>query len=88
MQNDATTEAAQLAAPAPGDTAAEPASSETAATVDWKAEAEKWKALSRRNEERARANADKARRLDEIEERSKTETQKAVENYQDRKSVV
>lgn len=79
MPNDATTEAAQPAAPAPGDTAAEPASSETAATVDWRAEAEKWKALSRKNEARAQSNADKAKRLDEIEERSKTEMQKAIE---------
>lgn len=47
--------------------------------VDWKAEAEKWKALSRQNEDRAKANADKAKRLDAIEEQSKSEMQKLLE---------
>jgi len=37
----------------------------------------KWKAQARENEKRAKANADAARRLAEIEESSKTETQKA-----------
>lgn len=45
--------------------------------VDWKAEAEKWKALSRKNEDNAKANAEKASRLDEIEEASKSELEKA-----------
>lgn len=40
-------------------------------------EIEKWKALSRKNEDLARANAEKAKRLDEIEEQSKTDLQKA-----------
>lgn len=50
-----------------------------AGTVDWRAEAEKWKALSRKNEATARSNAEKAKRLDQIEEQSKTELQKALE---------
>lgn len=48
-------------------------------TIDWKAEAGKWKALSRKNEDRARENAEKAHRLDQIEEQSKSEIQKALE---------
>ena len=47
--------------------------------VDYQAEAEKWKSLSRKNEDRARENAEKAKRLDEIEEQSKSEIQKAIE---------
>ncbi|QWW20136.1 hypothetical protein I6B53_03295 [Schaalia sp. 19OD2882] len=53
--------------------------SEAAETVDYRAEAEKWKALSRRNEAKAKENAEKARRLDEIEEQSKSEMQRVVE---------
>lgn len=48
-----------------------------AAEKDWQAEAEKWKALSRKHEEQSKANADKASRLDELEEASKTELEKA-----------
>ena len=47
--------------------------------VDYQAEAEKWKSLSRKNEDRARENAEKAKRLDELEEKSKSEIQKAIE---------
>lgn len=64
-----------------GQNQAAPAAAEAqgAETVDWKAEAEKWKALSRKNEAQAKANADAARRLTEIEDRDKTELQKAQE---------
>lgn len=44
-----------------------------------KSEVEKWKALSRKNEDRAKANAEKARLYDEIEEKSKTELQRALD---------
>ena len=47
--------------------------------VNYQAEAEKWKSLSRKNEDRARENAEKAKRLDELEEKSKSEIQKAIE---------
>ena len=47
--------------------------------ADYQAEAEKWKSLSRKNEDRARENAEKAKRLDELEEKSKSEIQKAIE---------
>lgn len=43
------------------------------------AEVAKWKDLARKNEQRAKDNADAARRLGEIEEKSKTETEKLVE---------
>ncbi len=46
---------------------------------DWKAEAEKWKAHSRKHEGQAKANADAARRLKEIEDANKTETQKLAD---------
>ena len=46
---------------------------------DWKAEAEKWKALSRQNEGTAKANADAAKRLAEIEESQKSESQKLTD---------
>jgi hypothetical protein len=42
-------------------------------------EVEKWKALARKNEQRAKDNAEKAKRLDEIEEASKTEQQKLAD---------
>jgi hypothetical protein len=64
--------------PTPTPPAEEP-TPESTETVDYKAEAEKWKALSRKNEERARENAEKAKKLDEIEEQSKSEVQKAIE---------
>lgn len=41
-------------------------------------EVEKWKALARKNEARAKENADKAKRLDELEEAQKSETEKLV----------
>lgn len=37
----------------------------------------KWKALARKHEQNAKANAEKAKRLDELEEASKTELEKA-----------
>lgn len=42
----------------------------------WEAEATKYQSLMRKQEERAKANAEKAKRLDELEEQSKTEVQK------------
>jgi len=53
--------------------------SEKDGAKDLTSEIEKWKALSRKNEERAKANAEKARLYDEIEEKSKTELQKALD---------
>lgn len=44
---------------------------------DWKAEADKWKAMARKHEGTAKANAEAAKRLDEIEQSSKTELEKA-----------
>ena len=44
---------------------------------DISAELEKWKALARKNEARAKENSEKAKRLDEIEEASKSELEKA-----------
>lgn len=55
----------------------EPGSTEEPTQPDPAAEVEKWKALARKHEQRAKENADKARRLDEIEEASKTELEKA-----------
>lgn len=46
--------------------------------VELNPEVEKWKALARKNEQRAKENAEKAKRLDEIEEASKTEAEKAA----------
>lgn len=50
-----------------------------AAEPDWKAEAEKYKALSRKHEARAKENYEKAKRLDELEEANKTETQRLAD---------
>ena len=47
-------------------------------TTDTAAEVEKWKALARKNEARAKENADKAKRLDDLEEAQKSETEKLV----------
>lgn len=47
--------------------------------TDWKAEAEKYKALSRKHEARAKENYEKAKRLDELEDANKTETQKLAD---------
>lgn len=47
-------------------------------TTDLAAEVEKWKALSRKNEARATENSDKAKRLDDLEEAQKSETEKLV----------
>lgn len=64
----------------PAVTTAEPELVESATeTVDAPNEVEKWKALARKNEQRAKENADKAKRLDEIEEASKTELQKLLD---------
>jgi len=60
-------------APAPAAPAEPPAASDPAAEV------EKWKALARKHEERATANAEKAKRLDALEEATKTEQQKLTE---------
>jgi hypothetical protein len=45
---------------------------------DLTAEVEKWKALARKHEGTAKANAEAARRLSDLEEASKSETEKAV----------
>lgn len=47
--------------------------------TDWKAESRKWEDRAKENLKRANANEDAARRLAEIEESNKTETQKLQE---------
>jgi hypothetical protein len=49
------------------------------AEKDWQAEAEKWKRMSRENEGRAKDNADAAKRLTQLEESQKTESQKLAD---------
>lgn len=46
------------------------------AETDWQAEANKWKSLARQNEKVAKSNADAAKRLAELEEADKSETEK------------
>lgn len=46
--------------------------------ADWQAETRKWKALARKHENQAKSNADKAKRLDEIEESTKSESEKVL----------
>lgn len=46
-------------------------------TTDWKAEAEKWKGLSRKHEAASKIGAEAVKKLEEIENASKTELQKA-----------
>lgn len=62
----------------PDDTSAPP-EQPTATDPDPLAEVEKWKALARKHEQRAKENADARRRLDEIEEASKSEAQKLAD---------
>lgn len=45
---------------------------------DWQAEAEKWKALARKHETEAQSGKTAAKRLAEIEEANKSETEKAI----------
>jgi gamma-glutamyl:cysteine ligase YbdK (ATP-grasp superfamily) len=46
---------------------------------DWKAEAEKWKAMARKHEGQAKTNAEAARRLADLEDANKSETQKLAD---------
>jgi hypothetical protein len=70
----ATTEATEATV-----TEATGAAEATTETVpDYAAEAAKWKALARKHEEQSKANADKAKRLDALEEASKTELEKVT----------
>jgi hypothetical protein len=61
-------------APEPNDNPNEPGGE-----PDYKAEAEKWKTLSRKHESQAKANAEAAKRLAEIEDANKSETQKLTD---------
>lgn len=63
--------------PAPDGETHEPV--EEPQTPDLAAEVAKWKEFARRNEARAKENAEKAKRLDELEEASKSEQQKLSE---------
>lgn len=54
-------------------------STDTSTSGDQPNELEKWKALARKNEQRAKENADAAKRLQEIEDAQKTETQKMLD---------
>jgi hypothetical protein len=58
--------------------AVEPAeqAEQTTSTPDLASEVEKWKSLSRKNEQQAKANAAAARRLEEIENASKSEAER------------
>ena len=47
--------------------------------TDWKAEADKWKALARKHEGQAKSNADAAKRLSELEDKDKSESQKLAD---------
>lgn len=47
--------------------------------TDWKSKAEEWKRYARTWETRAKENQDKAKRLDELDDQSKTELEKATE---------
>ncbi|WP_210492303.1 hypothetical protein [Patulibacter sp. SYSU D01012] len=47
--------------------------------ADPKAEAEKWKALARKHEKNAKANAAAAKKLQEVEDAKKSETERAAE---------
>lgn len=58
------------------DTEAAPAEKSTTEATDLSAEVEKWKALAKKHEARSRENADKAKRLDDLEEASKSELEK------------
>lgn len=75
---DARMEAEQ--APAPESPAAEPQTKEPEPDTGKgdSAEVEKWKALARKHETNSKANADAAKRLAELEESTKTETEKAI----------
>jgi predicted PilT family ATPase len=63
-------------APTPAPPASTPAAPPS--PEDLAADLEKWKAMSRKHEEQAKANADKAKRLDALEEASKSETEKLI----------
>lgn len=82
-----TTDAAKTAdASTDASTEAKTAATDTGAGKDWQADAEKWKALSRKHEDASKANADKAKRLDEIEEASKSDLQKAADERDNAKA--
>lgn len=49
---------------------------EDAPGKDWQAEAEKWKSLSRQHEAQAKANAEAAKKIQEIEDATKSETER------------
>lgn len=46
---------------------------------DWQAEARKWKSLSRKHESQAKANADAAKRLKELEDKDKSESERLAD---------
>ena len=62
-----------LGAPDPGDEPGDPAPVKPTETVDY------WKRRSRENEAKAKANADAAKRLADLEDRDKTEQQRAAD---------
>lgn len=65
------------------DTETESNDEQTTNEKDWKSEAEKWKSQSRKNEAQAKANAEAARRLAELEEKDKSEADKAAQKLAD-----
>lgn len=63
---------------APEGTPAEQSGKPDTGGPDLSAEVEKWKALARKHEAEAKSGKDAAKRLSEIEEANKTETEKAI----------
>lgn len=79
MPENDTEETQQTAEPQQPDPAPDTGKDDGAAKgaeKDWAAEAEKWKSLARKHESTAKANAEAARRLQELEDAQKSETQK------------
>lgn len=64
--------------PAPADPGSDPAKDDPP-EVDHAAEHKKWKSLARKHEQQAKANADAAKRLKDMEDKDKTEAQKAAD---------
>jgi hypothetical protein len=60
----------------PPDPAPEPPVESDKDKTDYKADAEKWKALSRKHEANAKSNADAAKKLADIEDAQKSETER------------
>lgn len=76
---DLMTDTTDTTVDAPADETSTDTATVDAPPAEATSEVEKWKALARKNEARAKENAEKAKRLDELEEASKTEQQKLAD---------